>query len=476
MFLVRSGIAVTMLEAGPKHAALGLTVRVRGLTVASRRRPLLRREDGITRTADPEAQLYEELSPGGLTNQWSCAVPRFSTHDFRDAERAGEAFTWPIGYDDLAPWYDQVEPLLRTAGSSADFAQVPAGRVRHAWRLRDDWAGAATIAESQGRNILPMPYAYGSETTVTLSGTVFNSYVRLVRPAQRSGRLSVRFGARVLRLERSVDSGLVTAVLYRDARTGREERLACHAVVVAAGAINSARILLESTSPEFPAGLGNTDGVLGRYLHDHPIGKVMFDLERPLPVYPAAYLSRPTLDRTEPLYAAACGQWTGTPMLAKSVLKGNPGRLLSTGFNVFGTMAPAKENGVALDTSKRGRDGSAELVLHIRCPPQSERVLNQTKDELTEILVRAGFGPRTSVWKIEPTGNAIHYAGTCRMHASPRFGMLDAWNRLHAVRNVVVADSAAFTTGPEKNPVLTAMAIAARASDRLARDLRLGAL
>jgi choline dehydrogenase-like flavoprotein len=80
------------------------------------------------------------------------------------------------------------------------------------------------------------------------------------------------------------------------------------------------------------------------------------------------------------------------------------------------------------------------------------------------------------VWKVEPALNSVHYGGTCRMHALPRFGMLDRWSRLHSVRNVAVADSAAFTTGPEKNPVLTAMALAARASDRLASELKSGDL
>ncbi len=70
----------------------------------------------------------------------------------------------------------------------------------------------------------------------------------------------------------------------------------------------------------------------------------------------------------------------------------------------------------------------------------------------------------------------MHFAGTCRMHASPQFGMLDKWSRLHAVPNVVVADSSAFTTGPEKNPVLTAMALAARASQRLVDDMRSGTI
>jgi choline dehydrogenase-like flavoprotein len=475
LFLAKAGIDVTMLEAGAQRAAFGLTVRVRGLTVAGWRRPLRQRTDGVQRTADPGAELYEDLSPGGLTNHWSCAVPRFSPDDFQDAERAGEAYAWPIGYQDLAPWYDQVEPLLHVAGSGSDLPQVPAGKVRHVWKLGAGWSEIAGQARDHGRSVLPLPYTYGADTTITFSGTVFNSFVRLVKPALRTGRVDLRCDARVLRLELSPQTRRVGAVIYRDARTGREERVRCGAVVVAAGAINSARILLESSSPEFPQGLGNTDDVLGRYLHDHPLGKVSFDLREPVAVHPPAYISRPSLDRADPLYAAAAAQWTGTPMLAKSVLAGHPGRMPWIGFNVFGTMAPSKDNGIRLDPSRRTRDG-AGLALHIRHPPESEALLCRTRDDILQILERARLAPRLRVWKIEPAGGSVHYAGTCRMHALPRYGMLDRWSRMHAVGNVVVADSAAFTTGPEKNPVVTAMALSARASDRLARDLKGGGL
>ena len=75
---------------------------------------------------------------------------------------------------------------------------------------------------------------------------------------------------------------------------------------------------------------------------------------------------------------------------------------------------------------------------------------------------------------MEAPGNSVHYGGTCRMHSNPRFGVVDAFSRVHDVKNVVVADSSVFTTGPEKNPVLTAMALAARASDRLHSDLNEG--
>src|SRR5450631_4088398 len=149
-----------MLEAGLEGAARGLTVRVHGMTVAKRRGPLTQRA-GVARTADPDAMLFEELAPGGLSNHWSCAVPRFSREDFADAERAGEEHRWPIGYEDLAPWYDRVEPLLHVAGSRVEDPQLPAGNVRHGWELGPVWQSLKQDARRQGRAVVAMPYAYG---------------------------------------------------------------------------------------------------------------------------------------------------------------------------------------------------------------------------------------------------------------------------------------------------------------------------
>jgi choline dehydrogenase-like flavoprotein len=189
-------------------------------------------------------------------------------------------------------------------------------------------------------------------------------------------------------------------------------------------------------------------------------------------MFPPAYLTRASTEHAAPLYAAACVQWTGAAMLARSVLKRTPGRLRSIGFNVFGTMAPERSNFVAPD--RASRDGSG-LVVNITHPPESTKVLEEARDQLIELLSRAGLSPASRLWKVEAPGVSVHLAGTCRMHDSPDFGMLDRWGRLHAVANVMVADSSAFTTGPEKNPVLTAMTLAARASDRLVHDLHRGA-
>jgi len=474
LLLTKAGVDVTVLEAGSRSAALGVTARIAGVTVFRLHRPMRARTSDVKITGDPSTVLYEDLAPGGLTNHWSCAVPRFSHDDFLDGERAGEAFTWPLRYEDLAPWYDWVEPLLAISGSDESVPQLPAGKVRDVRNLGPMWKRIATAAQAEGQAVVPVPYVYGLRTTLTLSGTVFNSFVRLVKPALGSGRLKIRYGMRATRLEWAGSAKRVEAVVARDMATGTDHRIPCRAVVVAAGTVNTTKLLLQSTSSDFPEGLGNAEGVLGKYLHDHPLGKLIVDLAEPLGFQPAAYVTRQSLERTPPLYAASCLQWSGVQTLYRSILQGHPGRLKSAGFSVFGTMAPSPANFVALDPDTTSEDGSPGLVLNIAFPKESETALAAARDRLVTLLDGVGLRPRVNLWTIDSVGSAIHYAGSCRMHASPRFGMLDSWSRLHAVPNVVVADSAAFTTCSEKNPVLTAMALAARASQRLVDDLRAG--
>jgi choline dehydrogenase-like flavoprotein len=474
--LARAGIDVLLLEAGARTRARGLTFRVQGLTLGKIRGELLQRPH-VRKTGDPDAELFEALAPGGLSNHWSCAVPRFAPEDFEDAARAGAEHTWPIGYDTLAPWYDRVEPLLHIAGDPTGSTQLPGGKVLHDRRLADDWSGVVAGARRQGRTIVAMPYAYGAGATLTWSGTPFNAFVRLVEPELRRGKLKVRYGARATRLEWSASQRRVTAVTFQDADSRSEQRVDCRAVVVAGGALNTPEILLQSTSSDFPTGLGNQHDLVGRYLHDHPVGKVVIQLSRAMSVVPAAYLTRLALGRSKtPLYAAACMQWCNTKDLVRSMLKLSPGRLPEIGFSVFGTMRPTRENFVRLDRSQLTKDGVPGLELNIRYPRESLAAIEEARDDVVALLAEAGWDPKVRVWRVEPIGRSNHYAGTCRMHASPEHGVVDSWNRLHGVPNVIVTDSSVFTTNPEKNPVLTSMALAARASDHLASEINGGGL
>jgi choline dehydrogenase-like flavoprotein len=162
-------------------------------------------------------------------------------------------------------------------------------------------------------------------------------------------------------------------------------------------------------------------------------------------------------------------------MLVRSLLARRPKRTFQLGFSVFGTMKSQRENFVALAANSPQRpEQRAQLEISLQHEAAALQALERGRHEVMQILEQVSWAPKLGVWKIEAPGNSVHYSGGCRMHADPRFGVVDAYCRVHAVPNLAIADSSVFTTGPEKNPVLTAMTLAARAGDRLAQDVLRG--
>src|SRR5262249_25045649 len=137
------------------------------------------------------------------------------------------------------------------------------------------------------------------------------------------------------------------------------------------------------------------------------------------------------------------------------------------GVQVFGTMVPEEKYYVAPAKDDKDEFGFPALEVHISF---DENVLNnivKARAHLVQLMQDAGH--RAAIREIEQTlvpGTAKHYGGTARMHASPEFGVTDAFSRLHEIPNVLVVDASCFTTGAEKNPTLTVMALAARSADR----------
>jgi choline dehydrogenase-like flavoprotein len=460
--LHRAGISVTVLEAGAEHSARGLTIRAPGLTLFRSRRVLPK-----PAPADGQVEWHHELSAGGLSNHWTCAVPRFAPEDFSEGGEVHEKYCWPISYADLAPYYASIERILRVAGAGEDVAQLPGGEVSHRTLPAPDWRPVVEQACARGQGVTTLPLAYGGAWTLTRSGTPFNSFTRMLEGISASPRFRVVFGARALRLEWSGPQRRVTRVIYRDAASGDERSLGGDAFVVAAGALNSTRLLLESQSSDFPDGLGNTQGLLGRYLHDHPLGKIILQLEKPLSIYPPILMTRVPYEPASRLRGVTTVLWSTTPLRLRRLAALRPDKSAEVGFSLFGMLLPEEHNGVALD-----KDQAAGLNIRLRFDDGALQTLSRGRERLMEILEAAGYHPSEKRWLVEPPGHSVHYGGTVRMHASPRYGMLDRWNRLHAAPNVLVVDAAAFTTGPEKNPTLTAMAIASRACQHLAEELR----
>ena len=148
------------------------------------------------------------------------------------------------------------------------------------------------------------------------------------------------------------------------------------------------------------------------------------------------------------------------------------GRVKAFGVQVLGTMVPQPEIGVELVGADKARPS-----IHLRYGDDTLRNMIAARTRVCEMLGAAGVQARVPgpFHDLTP-GQSVHYAGTVRMHDNPEFGVLDRWNRMHDVPNVAVVDPSCFPTGPEKNPTLTAMALAARAADHLADDLAAGTI
>ena len=471
--LLRRGIPVTMLESGRSFPG-GLLLRAAGRTLLRRQPPLSETPHGAG--DDPSAHWYHALVPGGLSNYWTGAVPRFAPEDFCEGGRLHERYRWPLDYDDLAPYYARVERLIGVEATPGGVPLLPAQEVTYPHRLPAGWQGVAAHAAAQGQGLTALPLASGPPWLAASRGTGFNSFGTIVRTLRRFPRFRLLLGAHALRLEWDGARRRVRAVLYADRATGARHRLAGAAVVVAAGPLSSTKLLFDSACPDFPGGLGDSEGLLGRYLHDHPKDWTAIEVAPELPrLNHAAYLTRAPYADSAPLLAASCTIGAAsTREKVRSILPGTTGAL---GVVIFGTMVPTAQHCVRPDPEQRDEFGLPGLDIHLHFDQAVLANVAAARERLCALL--AGAGHRCTIrWagsRLEP-GTSVHYGGTVRMHQSPRHGMLDGWNRLHAVANVAVVDASCFTTGAEKNPTLTAMALASRAGDRLAEDLKRGEL
>jgi len=468
--LVENGIRVTMLEAGSSFQP-GILLRFAGKNFY-RRTPPLGEEAKHVVSGDPRTLCYVKLAPGGLSNNWTGAVPRFAPEDFTEGERLHERFRWPVTYSDLEPHYERVERHLDITADPRDVPQLPGGHVSYPHHLPGDWSDVERAANQHGQGFTTYPLADGPPNLLVRRGTAFNSYSRIVRPLLRRPNFRLQTGAHALQLQWSPTRQKVDGVLYHCRRTGKTERIEASAVVVACGPLGTAKLLHNSACNAFPDGLGNSQGLLGRYLHDHPREWWSFQMERPLSILsPSAYLTRLPYDSSPPLVATS---WTlGTATLQDRIRSRFGLKATAVGVQVIGTMIPSEACVASPSTTQKDEFGLPALDVHIRYSEAEVENVVRSRQHLMSVL--EGAGCRATLGEIVPTlfpGTIAHYGGTARMHAKPEYGVVDSWNRVYDVPNVLVCDASCFTTAAEKNPTLTVMAIAARAATRLAHDLK----
>jgi choline dehydrogenase-like flavoprotein len=520
--LTRQGIRVLLLDAGGKFERSSFWTHVtpyewRERTSRGERPPgffLSEKEQPVITPPGQPFHLTRVWGLGGKTNVWGRVSLRYSDLDFRAAERDGIGIAWPISYRDLAPYYDKVDQLIGVCGGDDDSDVLPGSKFhmpppppRCGEVLLRKAAGLLSIPTVAGRRAVltrnhrgwPACHYCGACGRGCDTGSFFNSADHLLPEAQKTGRLEVRTNAVVARILVNRE-GLASGVQYFDRHTKREREVRARRVVLGASAIDSTRILLNSKSDIFPTGIGNASGVIGKYLCE----QVMVHVHAFLPeLYGrettnddgigGEHIYMPRFNhRGKPRnYARGFGiQFWGIgcqpgadyaralpgfgDSFKREVKRRYPALIA---IHPFGEKPPRAENLVTVEGTPLDqygvplpkiifKDGENERLMVEEIYDTVEELLQESKAEVFD-LVRG---------RTDPPGSAIHEHGTCRMGTDPKTSALNGFCQMHAVKNLFVVDGSAFSSASEKNPTLTILALAWRATDYLASEIKRGNL
>lgn len=418
---------------------------------------------------------------GGKTLVWGRAAWRMSNFEFRCKDHDGFGENWPIRYEDLAPYYDKVEPLWRVAGRREGLPQIPDGVF-----LEDNSPDSESVRRfAQAAKARGIPITKSRRAT----GTLASSINLLLPTALDTGYLTVIPNAVVSKITTNRDTGLADGAIFIDRHSHREMEVKARVVVVGASCLESTRLLLNS-------GLANSSGVLGHYLFDQFYVKDCVEAIVPeargkrnayelmggggyIPQFRNLHSREKSFLRgyavdfssggTPPSrFVPAYGQ-----ALQKQLAELSNARFTMT---VMGAVLPRHENYVEIDKTVRDAWGIPALHIHAQYTENEFNMARDAADTLEEVCRAAGFEILAKHSQMVPPGESIHEIGTCRMGDDPKTSVLNKWNQTHDVKNLFVVDGSSFVSGGPQNPTLTISALAMRASDYMAEQMRKGNL
>jgi choline dehydrogenase-like flavoprotein len=485
---------------------------------------------------------------GGRTNHWGRISLRNGPYDFKPHSRDGLGFDWPIGYDDLAPYYDKVELLVGVYGSNEGLENTP--NSSPGCLLPPPAPIVADLLMAQRAKRLGIPAIPGHRAVLTRALDFKTSPARLhpgnataqhiiaedmkkraaclwatpcgrgcavranyqsttvhLPPALDSGNLDITTDAMVYEVTLGPD-GHASGVSYVDRTTGKHEHARARVVVLAASACESVRILLNSKSGQFPNGLANSSGKVGRYLMDTVGSGVTGQI--------------PLLESLPPLNEdGADGHAFYVPWwLYKEQIKGKlgfargyhieygggrrmPGHSTAEGiewltggsygarfkedvrryygsfvwFDGRGEMIPNENSYCEIDAKQKDKWGIPVLRFNWQWSDHERLQAAHMQKTFGDIVQAMGGRTKEPVIAdgaeaIAPGGSIIHEVGGAIMGDDAKKSVTNKWCQTWDVPNLFVTDGAVFASNADKNPTLTIMAIAWRAADHILDRMR----
>jgi choline dehydrogenase-like flavoprotein len=513
--LAVAGFSVVVLEQGPylrerdfKHDEFGVTFQP-FMTNDLKRQPNTYRKTESEKATPTECIQYGRQVGGGSVhftgNYW-----RFHESDFRERSwfgpvAGGSLVDWPVTYADLEPYYTKAEYDLGISGlggsnpfdgpRSKPYPLPPMPvkssgvlfeRAARKLGLHPFPAPVAMLSQPyRGRGACThcgMCEAFGCEMRAKSS-----TLVTVIPAALKTGNCELRPESYVHQI-RTNGNGKVTGAVYFDA-ANREVFQRAKAVAVCANGAETPRLLLLSASAEFPQGLANSSGMVGRNLmfDAGPIVSGVF--EHPLNEYKSIQVTRVLHDFYES--DPKRGFYGGGGLDARFdyypisfALFGGPGDLPRWGpeykkmlgeyftrtmsIEAHASCLPVETNSISLDPDVKDAWGLPALRVTFDSHPDDLKAVAFLRARMFELMDAAGA--KKSWEGPSPLLPSRHLMGTCRMGNDPKTSVVNAENRAHDVKNLYIVDGSSLVTAGRQQPTATIQALAYRAADRIVRS------
>lgn len=451
---------------------------------------------------------------GGKSLHWGLVSLRFSPRDFQAARYDGYGENWPITYEDIEPYYTRVEKTIGVSGhvdhlennpDSVFLKPVPFTCAEWIFKRaveaklpeRHIIYGRSAVATEPINGRAPCHYC-GHCGRVCNVAASFSSKGVLLPIAQKTGNLTLRPNAVAWKVLLGPE-GRAKSVLFVDRNRRQTEEAYGKVIVLGAGSLESTRILLNSGEAGNPSGLANSSGALGRYFCEQIMAGDIMGLIPQLrgnrnragdsrPEGTGIYIPRfRNLREKQSSFIRGYGFEGGGgssefPGFARKLpgfgaqFKNDVKKYYATVISIgsFGEVLPRADNTVEIDPEVKDAWGIPVLRFNIEFGPNELAMAKDMVETQREMFKAAGVEVLSERTQSLTPGWSIHEAGTARMGDDPKQSVLNKFNGCHDVKNLYVVDAASFVSSTEKNPTLTILALALRAADHIADEMKRG--
>ena len=459
--------------------------------------------------AKPQRALVYGRCVGGTSVHFTANLWRFHEIDFFERSKVGAVpgstlADWPITYADLEPYYTKVEWDMGVSGlAGASPFDPPRSKPYPMPPLPVKSSGVLfeRAARKLGWHPFPAPMGILSQPRPGRSacvqcgyclgfgcevGAKSSSLAAEIRVAEKTGRCEIRPNSYVHKIELDANGRATGAVYFDEKRNTHLQR--AKAVVVCANGAETPRLLLLSANKQFPDGLANSSGLVGKNLMFNVYGSVLGVYDQPLNDYKGYCVSRVLHDFYEldheklgfyggggldarytftPVSFAFGGMPPETPRWGKdfkATLKHNFARSMEVAAH--GTSLPVENNSFSLDPELKDAWGLPALRLTYKDHPDDLKLTNWLFQRAHEVHEAAGAVKKWG-YPAQEQQFGVHLLGTCRMGKDAKTSVINADHRTHDVKNLFLCDGSSLVTSGRGQPTMTIMALAFRAADRI---------